>query len=76
MVEASIPEGLADWIYEPLFLDEGPNDTMDTTGTLEGEDTLATNVLLSSPSKSSNEEANLKKMCTSVSIDDDRIGTL
>ena len=28
-------------IYEPLFLDEGPNDTIDTTVTLEGEDTLA-----------------------------------
>ena len=40
MEEPSIPQGLADKIHEPPFLEEGPNDTMlddtmDTTVTLE-----------------------------------------
>ena len=71
MNEASIPEGLADNIYEPLFLDEEPDDTMVTTvTTFTGEDTLATIVLPSSQSKSSNKQADSNKRSTGAGDDD------
>ena len=73
MEEPSIPQGLADKIHEPLSLDEGSNDTMDTTVPLEDEDTLATTVLPSSPCQPSNEQANSKRKYLSVSADDAKV---
>ena len=41
MAETVASKGVLNKICEPLFLEEGPNDTMDTPVTLEGENTLA-----------------------------------